>query len=481
MASSLIVSNKESIPLRPSEALGGIWQKFGILPALAVTQVSVILLIGISGVLFTSPATNLIAVSLSALAGIYLLDRICIRDTFCPRMGRILVFAFCARLAIGVVHYLWLINPQYFIDSHHVNYLWDYEWLNDQMVYVRDYWMANGLFTALPPFFFLENKNAFLTMYDATLYYFGGVNVLSFAVWNSLHSIYTACIVGAIALRCGTSKRLSAIAMAIAAFQPFGFISSIFWRDSSGQTWVALALYLLILAEDSTLLSLLALPISCFLAFWQRQPYVLAVMAASIAVNARHARQSKTRMTLLIALIAGMLALAVAVAQNDSLIADTSQHAEDNLQQADRTVGSVSNIPVRVLKGLVGPFPWYNSFTQPNLEYAPVDYVQQVLNNVVYILILPVIPMLFRKRSALTAYIPTVMYGAVLFTLGVVAPGIHSGYVSFGTIFFLPLAVRRSEKAWKSYLVAVFIFFIAANAIYGALGLTGSNLGGSAY
>ncbi len=445
----------------------------GLLRSLAASHVLFLILLLVVGRFFYSPIPNLIGTCISALAAVILLDRLFLRHAFGRNTTTVALVAFIAKVVLGIAHYIWLINPNYTSQYQHVNYIWDYEWLNHAMILARNHWIANGLLAPMPARFYAE-KNLLLREYFAILYYLGGVNVLSIAPWNALHSIYTAAIVGALGLSAGLNRPLALRAFFIAAFQPFGFISSVFWRDTVGQTSLSLAIYLLVTTQSSTLLSIAALPLSCTLAYAQREAYAFAAFVPSMLINLRYTARSLARFAVVLFIIF-LFIYGTATGAFRQRLANASSHAQQNARTAESHLASVRFLPMRLVKAVVGPFPWYQIFSSEYPEYLPEDFAQQVLNVTVYILIF--YP-LFTKRKQCIPFAPTIAFGLILFLAGALAGGIHSSYVSTGTIFFLPLAVTRSKRAWRLTLSAVALAFLVANVLYASLGLTGSGISG---
>ncbi len=413
-----------------------------------------------------SRAGSLFAVSLASLAGVISLYIFYLRKTLGTRALSVVLSAFALRLVVGIVHYVLFMQSNYFESSVDFSYFWDFEWMHQSMIIVSDSWANWGLLSPLPASYFLENKNPYLIAYNALIYFFNGANSLNIAPWNSLHSIYTAIIVGALALRLGASKNQAILALAIAAFQPFGFISSIMWRDSVGQFWLILGVYLLISTRDKKYLWVMILPAACFFAWSYRQPYmaIILVLAAYILSTAYEVR------------ITGWLIItfAIVVSIITSFFPILFELNFSRFTGTRELSLSPFLFPIRLVRGFAGPFPWYQVFMGVNgVEYMLADFLQAVYNLTLVIFVIPIARKMWQETSQLD---PSLLSGALLFIVGTQATGVHMPYVSAGIVLLLPLACQVDYRSWSQTFLQCFYGFIIANILYWMLGLTGSGV-----
>lgn len=420
-----------------------------------------------------SPAGSLFAVSLASLAGVISIYFLYLRKALGTSTIYVVLGAFLLRLGVGIIHYLLIMQPDYFGAPASFTYLWDYEWMHQSMITVSNAWHLWGFLSPLPADYLLYTKNAYLLAYNAVLYFFSGVNALNVAPWNTLHSIYSAGIVAALGLRAGLSKKQATLALAIAAFQPFGLISSIFWRESVGQFFLALAIYLLVVTQGRLWLWIPLLPMSGLLGFCMREVYLLAVIAVAGFIYFNRLRVSRLRV---IIIIIAILVLSLAFEYGLVSLFKRSvlhRYVEDPRYSDLHT--RLLTVPLRTVKAMVGPFPWYQVFFSRtlNIEYMPADFLQHVLNISIYILTFPVAMKKWKEFRQIDA---SMFFGSILLFIGIIAFGMHSPYVSIGSIFFLPVACQTDRRQWLRTLLIVFELFLAANVLYWMLGLTGSGI-----
>lgn len=228
-----------------------------------------------------TPIESFFVTVFASVIGIGVLYHIDLRDRLLAGAGIILVTAFVARIAVGISHFLLVIDPDYFLHPTEFNYLWDYEWLHESMRYLSIHWREESFLAGLPENFRTENKNAYLIAYMALLYHFTGTYPINMAVWNTLHTLYSAVIVSDLAVMCGATRKQAVLALGLVAFEPFGFISTIMWRDSFGQTAVVLGLYLVMIYRNNIWSLVIVLPIAAFLGYCHRTPYLIAMLLTS--------------------------------------------------------------------------------------------------------------------------------------------------------------------------------------------------------
>lgn len=460
LLSSRLNTSKSEPSLR--QAIGPV---FSVLLAQAV-------FIGVSAFVgrLTSPLISLIILAIVGLVGLLVLYATCGRRLFGKPALLIIGIAFLIRLGVGCTHYLTLMEPEYFSNPGSFEYLWDYQWYHESLLKVSGIWQSDGFLAPLPEKYWVENKNAVLLAYCSMGYYFSGEFPLTMAVWNSLHSIYTAFLIGALALHLGANRRQALFALAFLAFQPFGIISSMMVRDFIGQTWLAIAVYLIIVLIKWRALWAVAIPVASLLAMSLRQPYLIIILlGAGFVMVLKNNRQIGVRVA-----VFTTIAVFVASSQLGALLGGLS--VGRFLEGDTFSIGRLLAIPIRLIRGVFGPFPWFQVFDDPaptGIDFMPVDFLQVVFN---LALLLVVVPRIWRRFSLNQTVNLAVPFGIMLYLTGALATGVHQTYISVGMIFLLPEACRASSIVWfKSFGYSI-AFFLLANGAYWISGLKGSGL-----
>jgi hypothetical protein len=454
----------EAVPSRTTLGNAPYW----ILSGVVVGHLAVIGLMALMGEL-RSAFASLILSTLIGLVGIYVVYHIGLRRVLGSAGLYVLVTAYLFRVGVGVVHYLAVMDPEYFAQPSAFTYIWDYEWMHVSMVMVSDTWRAGGFFTSLPQEYWLENKNPVLLIYGSLVYYLNGVCALNVAPWNSLHTIYTACLVAGLAYYGGANRRHTLLALGVAAFEPFGIISSVMWRDSMGQLWVVLGVYLVIITRHRPWICLPMIVLASALAYSQRTAYVsiIVIGSAIILILLKRMRGSMGLLMQIGALGGAFLVFRVfGGAFSDALSVGTLTG------DGQLSFSRVSMFGLLGLRAIMGPFPWFHILNKPSgFEFMPTEFAQVVVNLAIFITI---IPMLLRQPFRQSENAPATVFGLLLFASGTIAFGVHTGYVSIGMVLLVPLACRAGGRVFSRNLLLSFGGFCVANILYAASGLYGS-------
>lgn len=409
---------------------------------------------------------SLISVSFAAFCGIMLLSFLYVRKALGSKAILIIAAAYFVKVFVGVFHSLHFFDSDYFTDAMGFNYFADYMWMEGKMRDAADHWRQYGL-SPLPITFYAQNKNPLLLAYNGFLYYLSGENYVNIAPWNALHSIYVAVIIGALALHAGASKMQARFALGLAAFQPFGFISNIMWRDSVGQFWMLLGLYLFIVTKDKKYLWIITLPLACLFALSQREPYLLAVLGLAAYLSLEAIFREKQKMT-------KKLVILLAVVAVSCFLPELTSFAFERYTRGDQLNISPVLFPLRILRALAGPFPWYQLFMGVNgAEFMPPDFIQAVYNLTLIILAVPLALKMWKESKRIE---PSMLVAFLLYFMAVQAKGIHIAYTSIGVVLLLPMICQLPRTTWFRTFVLCFYGFLFANIAYGMSGLAGGGI-----
>lgn len=442
---------------------------FGVLPAVGFAQALVILTFLLCGSSADARYT-LVATSLAGGLGIVVLWRFGLRSSFGSVALRILLASYGLRCLLGIAHYLWWMDPGYFANAGSYTFLEDFEWMHESLVFVSDHWRAASILDPLPASFFEENKNAYLMIYNALLYYLTGAHSLNIAPWNSLHNTYTAALIGSLSLHLGATRRQALLALGVVAFQPFLIFTDLMARDTVGQTGLAVAVYLLVTTRTKPALWIIFLPLAAFLGYCDRQPYALiVVVAAGLLLMLR----AKLNPLFSVGLAFGILLLiTLTPAFHDLTTASLGLYQGMEGYYTHR----LRFLPLLILRGVMGVFPWFQVFDQPPpaaYEFMVPDFLQAVVNLAVFSLALPQLRALWKATRSID---PAAVFGLLLFLVGCIAVGVHVAYVSAGMIFLVPVACRCTPASWWRALGLSFAFFLLANGLYYVLRLKGQGI-----
>ena len=434
-----------------SPAICGLVVFWGLIPVLTPVGVS--------------PEGSLTATTISALLGLGaclgLLRRSRILGPQFVFLGLVL---FLMRCALGVWHYVTFFDSHYFMTQMpSYGYLHDYEWLNDEFTLIAEHWRMNG-FSSLPEDL-LGQKNTFLMPYFALLYYLeGNEHFLNFTALNSLHASLVAALIARFAYMIGGRASAQAV-FVIALLQPFGFISSILWRDSVGQFFLIAGALILILTP-LTIKGVPMIIIGAISLMTLRNIYFLngMITTASKILSAR------TRSGFV--MIAGAISFVVLVVvfqnyiQENVLVYDLSSN--DFTYNKD-----IATITYNFVRGLTGPFPWTQVLDPQTVgrEYQIPDILQAAFN-------LTILLFLCRRFAshaldfASPITLPTLAFVFSIMGEGLVGFG-HTSYVTVASVLALPLIPRLSPGHFTGAFSAVVGLLLISGLIWSTLGLGG--------
>ena len=387
---------------------------------------------------------------------------------------RILVIGFIVKLVIGYLFWQFYLFPDYFTNptSHirfnHREYLYT-EWLMKDIASER---LSSGFFYVSP--IILTFKHLKIHYLMSNLYMSGSYNPFDLAVQNSLFSMYTAVLVMAVARMLGATPRQLRFTTLLAVYQPLTMISSIIWRDTVGQFFVAFGGYLTFKAARSRFyIAFLLLLAGSFSMFMQRDIYFffpLLVYTTYIIV------QSKNKfLVLILPILFGIIFyLNFMFELSEGLITSYA---------GNLTLNSLGLfLPINIIRIFVGPFPWtqWFSFTDATI-FQVADYFQSVLSIAMVLVCIRafarhLIPDPIQNKGS---YLLVIMFiPFILAALGTI--DVHQAYMTTGIVFLIPvLALSTEGKSFSLYNFYVFVAFILVNLIWIVSGLAGSGFGSS--
>jgi len=323
-----------------------------------------------------------ISCSVAGLIALTFLSVICVKkNIFKKNLIIIILIAYLIRVIFGFSHYLISIDNTYFNGYSSFAYLWDYEWLSSSMIDVSDYWNNNG-FGTFSPDFLLSNKNPIITAYITLIYFLGDNNhFLNIVIVNSFHNVLVAILVSSICHNLNITNKSSTVLL-ICLFQPLGFASDIFWRDSVGQFFVVVSISLLFDAKIN-LKGLLLLLSSFFLTFIHRTAYIIANLLIYIYSNYKISNLKRNIFTKFLTFSFLIFCIFYFNIEINNI---TNFNAYVTNEGSTNTAISNGGSFFVFIKGLLGPFPWYQIYNTSvtGREYLLYDMLQASFCLVIY-------------------------------------------------------------------------------------------------
>tara|TARA_B110000908_G_C10267775_1_gene466258 strand:+ start:4241 stop:5614 length:1374 start_codon:yes stop_codon:yes gene_type:complete len=375
--------------------------------------------------------------------------------------------AYLIHLGIGLLHYLIFLDVNYFDTSGLVLPLPpDFTIPLDAVNEIIASKKINGLF---------YYENYYLShieiwnLISYPFYFFGGY-VLNIAPLNSFMSVFTSINVFLISkfyLKY-KSTELKKI-LILTAYFPLTLISSLFFRDVVGLGLISLGLVIVCLSKEKMYYYLM-LAIAFYLFYMQRTIYPLVLLLAVIFdfLNTKKTGQSLGRRIISFIVFVSIFGIMLRLSYMLGL-------ADGNNSRYIDGAATVNYLffPVKLVMGLVGPFPWTQYFTTERMVYSYqfADYLQGALNITIVFLMIKFKSSFFKKSQINLLNLT----GLFLMMSGLATTFMHSAYVSIGILFLVPWIVNSSS--WgklKRYYLGTFIFMLVFSIIimvfFGSLG-----------
>ena len=399
----------------------------------------------------------------SSLAIIYL--SFMFRNIFAINITILAMTGFGLKILIGYMFWEFYIWPDYF--NQYSNMAFDhYEYLFTQtsILQTATHRLENNFFSPPPLIYALtQGKYIFINYIMSNLYMSGNSNLLDFSIQNSLFSVYTAVVIALISISFGTTKKQTKIIFIISLFQPFSFISTMFWRDVVGQFFAILGIYFLLSSFNSPILraSFLIL-ISSLSMFLLRSVYVIIPIFLYLLKYFKDGVISIRKGSILLVLFA----LVALILFKTNLVGVLGDGYSSYLSIFG--ISFILLLPLDYIKALIGPFPWINWLEfNDNTIFHIANYFQAV-----YVVAILYFTIKFYKSSKSELKFYTSFIFLILLSMSLITKDVHTEYYSFAVAILLPITAKYlTIKRFVFVYSIVFVFFIVLNVVYSLLGL----------
>lgn len=369
------------------------------------------------------------------------------------RLLKFYALSFVFQLAISVLHYLIFVDSSYFEGDGGVTPNFWHEFITtiDSVGRIHDYWKQYGLFSMLPvddyatthremwhiiawPFYFLDNK---------------WLNYGPFNTFSSLFASVNLVFLYRFKLDVQSLKYLRWWS----AFFPLFLFNDWMWRDAFGILLISIGLVCCSLAHNpiSKLISFFILGISSYL---QRTMYLVL---AGASVGYSYICKQKNLVFRMFELIFTLILVVILL-----------QYAQD-ANETGYSAGYVNSmsilaLPIKIIFGLIGPFPW---FIFPDLVEKNPAFAWQLSDYLLgtfqlgYLFSL----VLFRSRVSFTSLdLCTIMGFGIMFS-GFMTTMMHISYISEGLYFTLPWFFYHIGSKYKIGLRISFLMLVLLNIL----------------
>jgi hypothetical protein len=381
----------------------------------------------------------------------------------------VIVLAYIARVLVGVDSYL-SIDPKYFQgDGSYPSNNWEYYQTYQSATKAADRLLQHGEWWPSQPFEISQDKNANIHTWMGYFLAAGkSRNALDLAPFNSFHHVVAGIIIIGLAITLGYSLGACLLAGIATAWIPWAFPASIMWRDSIGICWLVAAIALVVIGRKFGPIGRCALAIpAAFLASSVREVYILVVIASALYMYVRDTRgiSSISSRTKLATFILPIIIVTGLIFFMPSILSYAFERHETFLAGLGTRLAS---IPLLILRGIAGPFPWTE--WSGNIELTSFyDYAFHVCQLAAFLV-------LARNWRSVIQKVDVLLFSAVLlWVMGIIASGVHTAYLAVAMPFYLPAVFSTKDRLGVKLIISLAIF-VGANAFFMLSGLHGSGL-----
>ena len=378
------------------------------------------------------------------------------------------IIAYLIHLIIGVGHYLIFIDADYFTsDGQFLPLPHDFKVALSAINEIISTKHTKGLFHFVD--FYIEHLQIWNLM-SYPFFFFGGY-ILNIAPVNSFMSVFTSIniyILSKFILKY-LNRDLKKILL-LTAYFPITIISSIFFRDTVGLALISMSILIICLSRNK-IYYFLTLLIGIYFFYMVRSVYPLILILAFFVDYRINSKTSQSLGQSIFTFVFFVLFFGLMLYTSFQL----GFSEGDNLNYIDRARGvNYLFFPVKLIMGLIGPFPWTKYFTSGQIVYSYqfADYIQGAFNITVLFLMIKFKSSFFKisKFNLLN------LTGIFLILSGLATVEMHSSYVSIGFIFLIPWIINSTS--WiklKIYFLRSFLFLLTSSLLiflfFGSLGL----------
>ena len=375
---------------------------------------------------------------------------------------RFYIVAFIILTLLGLSHYLWLVDPNYFqgnggpVESFWGEYLAVYDNVNkailDRRSYGVLYFDKDSWYVTHPeiwqiiswPFTFLQNP--WLT--------YSPLNVFaSLLASSNVVLLFNHKYPG----EDGKNKSARKLVLYTTALYPMWLLNDTYWRDPMGVALISIGLSLVTLS-DNTIKKTVSSVIFAFFSYIQRTIYIII---AGFSLSGSELFGKKRGANIAVGALF-LILLYFFIQFYDSNV--DSSYTSGAINYASTLI-----MPLKIVLGLIGPFPWTQFMLafEGNMlvAYQPSDYLMGVVQFAYLICIVNNF-----KRVSFKDIDYSTMMGFGMMVSGLMTSAMHIGYIAEGVFFTLPWFYIQIGRAFKKYLLISLCILLLLNLLVILLG-----------
>jgi hypothetical protein len=406
------------------------------------------------------PATSLFTHTLCAFFTLIAYSQLLFKKV---KYTLILCIVYILKIIIGLSHYFYFVNPDYFSTPSLISMHYEYQVYFDTVCNFADAKGKLGLFGQPPNSIGVTHPE--LLNIISFAFYKAGNFILTIMPLNAMLSLFTALIITYSAQRFTNIPAQLKTILILCSLFPINLIVSLFQRDITGQFLMTLGVAAIVLSEKKWAL-FLSLLFASLLFYLQRTMYVMIpILAYMCSLFLFKESYKKNRQWLIFVLT--IITLTVSF----GFLAEIFEANKGYLSIFSNQY-AVYLFPLKFIIGIIGPFPWTQFTLNVENSYQLQDYLMGVYLITILCYILPNFKKILQEKSNMKFMI---LIAFILILAGIMNPYMHASYVSIGSIFLIPVVSQLiSLKKFVLIFVKICVVFILLNILYFAFDLTGS-------
>ena len=208
---------------------------------------------------------------------------------------------------------------------------------------------------------------------------------------------------------------------------------------------------------------------AAMLFYLQRTAYIIVPFAAYFILSLIRKKQTKSLFFALLVIIAA----AYIMPEGGEIDNEISERAS----RGGLMSTSIVMLPIRIVFGLIGPFPWTQFIELGLIEPA---YASQLYNYIAGVMHIGCLYLLFSTTGLFKMLCKNDIFlmGLIIVAMGIVDSHMHITYIMAGSCFIVPLIYLFTVKErYNKAMLASFLIMFGLNILWVGLGMSGIKTG----
>ena len=426
-------------------------------------QTYLLLIIVYFGCAFSFAQTNVVGgfttLSITCFLVTYLSTVLLLKDS---HLRKIVLITFIIKTIIGISHFLIFYDSSYFSSGGMIRDVFQ----NDFTSYFNFVRSLAYDKESLGIFYYDSSEQVvshqeLLNLMTIFMYKFG-VYAMNIIPLNCMFSsLFAINMYICLEQYCDNRQKKTGLVVLLALF-PLFLDDAIFVRDIMGQFLMSIGVVLFSRSSKSTRFIWL-IPAS-YLFFLQRTAYVVTPFLVYLIILFTDRKQTKY-----LILIPIVMVIAASILPEMGVGNEFSERSG----RGGIMSTSIAMLPVRIVFGLIGPFPWTQFIVKGLVEPAFASQLYQYIAGIIHI---GALILLISTRGLFKNLCKDGIFliGLVVVGMGVLDSHMHITYIMAGSCFMVPLIyLFTSKQQYKKAMLISFLILLSLNIIWIGLGMSG--------